>query len=368
MAATPGVEQWRWGEKGAHLFTLTNGDLEVTLSNYGAALLSVKFPDRAGTQEEITLNYSHVPLHDHEAWAALRPPSYGVVCGRFANRIAKGQFELDGAQYKLAINNGPNSLHGGLVGFNKQLWQSEVSTTGVAVTFRLQSPDGDEGYPGNLAVSVTYEITADNELCISYSAQTDKATPINLTNHAYWNLSGDLNRPIYGHDIRMPSQFYLPVDNTQIPTGELTPVEGTPFDLTQGVTITADLLKSAGDWTPDGFDHCYVVEESYAYAAGAVELQQAYTAPQAPSGMKLAADVTEPLSGRRMIVFTDQPGIQLYTGNSLRDPYPPHCKHHGLCLETQGFPDAPNQPNFPNSILRPDAEYTHRTMHRFAHC
>jgi len=349
-----------WGDKGAHKIVVGNGKLECTFSSYGATLLSCKFPDQSGNLEEITLNCDG---EDQEAYAAALPGSYyGAVPGRFANRIAKGKFELDGQSYTLATNNEPNHLHGGAVGFDKQIWKfseiTEHSTGGVGVCFELVSPDGQEGYPGTLSAQVSYVVTADDCLHMIYSGTTDKATPCNLTNHAYWNLSGNLKAPIHGHQLTIPSKAYLPVDDTSIPTGELKDVAGTPFDLTNGLLLTKELLGStappgAAADVIAGFDHCYVVADDDTAAAN--------------HGLKLVAVAREENSGRIMTVRTDQPGVQFYTANYLsRKPEDaPHTEHNGFCLETQLYPDSPNQSTFPNSILKVGETYKHHTMHKF---
>eukprot|EP00656_Telonema_subtile_P007232 TRINITY_DN13390_c0_g1_i3.p1 TRINITY_DN13390_c0_g1~~TRINITY_DN13390_c0_g1_i3.p1 ORF type:complete len:408 (+),score=78.76 TRINITY_DN13390_c0_g1_i3:142-1365(+) len=339
-----------WGSKGAHKIVLSNGDLEVVVSTYGATLLSAKFPSKEGKLEEITLNFDHSVLADHEEWEDLKPACFGGVPGRYANRIANATFELDGEKYSLQANNGPNCLHGGIVGFHQQIWTHELVQGGVKLS--LASPDGQEGFPGNLSVTCEYTLTGDNCLHVQYSGTTDKATPCNLTNHAYWNLSGDLKSKVYEHHIKMPSSHYLPVDDTCIPTGELKPVDGTPFDLRAGVKLSHELLKQNTSDDISGFDHCFVVADT----------------ERTPQDLKLVAVVQEQTSGREMAVFTDQPGVQLYTANFLPKDTDPHSEHMGFCLETQGYPDSPNQPAFPNTILRPGQTYTHHTVHKFSHC
>lgn len=326
------------------LYTLTNANgLKATITTYGAMLTSVESPDRNGQLANVTLSLESLPgyLAGH--------PFFGSIAGRFANRIAKGRFALDGAEYKLATNNGANHLHGGRKGFDKAVWKAEPVTGAdfVGVVFTLLSPDGDEGYPGTLKATVTYTLNNANELKMDYTATTDKATPVNLTNHAYWNLSGAAAGSILGHELTLNADRYLPVDDGLIPTGELAAVKGTPMDFTQPATVGSRIAQVKG-----GYDHCYVLKQSQ------------------PGELSLAARVVEPKSGRVMEVFTTQPGVQLYTGNFLDGTLKAHGvvyqKHHGLCLETQHFPDSPNRPEFPSTILRPGQTYHEVTVHRFS--
>uniref|UniRef100_A0A8C0UXE7 Galactose mutarotase n=1 Tax=Cyanistes caeruleus TaxID=156563 RepID=A0A8C0UXE7_CYACU len=266
-------------------------------------------------------------------------PFFGAVVGRVANRIANGRFSLDGKEYQLFLNNGPNSLHGGAKGFDKVLWSPQVLPNGVRF-FRL-SPDGEEGYPGDLKVWVTYTLSG-RELAINYQAQTSKTTPISLTNHAYFNLAGQGSRDVYDHEISIEADSYLPVDDTKIPTGEVAAVQGTGFDLRQPVELGKHLQK----FHLDGFDHNFCLHQG--------------------QDRRLVARVFHPPTGRTMEVHTTQPGIQFYTGNNLDGSlkgkgaatYP---KHSAFCLETQNWPDAVNKPHFPNVLLHPGEEYNHTT-------
>ena len=340
---------------------------------YGATLTSVQVPDRNGNVEEITVCYS--TLDDLEGKLG---PYYGCIAGRYANRIRKGQFALDGESYQLAINNGPNALHGGLKGFDKQVWSAEMfldeKNAGVKMSYR--SPDGEEGYPGELLVEVAYSLNDDGQLEISYHAETHgKATPINLTNHTYWNLSGNCSRKIYDHRLELSCDRYLPVDDTQIPLGELAPVEGTAFDLrtdpdnTYGKLLRDVILNIDGGGRP-GLDHCFVVD-------GALEDGQ--TMSGAEPMLRLVALLTDETSGRQLICEASQPGVQVYSANWLSEPNNdstyssssigetdhPHTQHNGICLETQHFPDSVNQPQFPSAILRPGETYRHKTIMTF---
>ncbi|XP_069463909.1 galactose mutarotase isoform X2 [Ambystoma mexicanum] len=271
-------------------------------------------------------------------------PYFGAVIGRVANRIAKGKFTVDGKEYELAINNGPNSIHGGLIGFDKKLWTPEVLPNGVR--FSLVSEDGDEGYPGELKMWVTYTLHG-GELTINYRAQTTKTTPINLTNHSYFNLAGHGASSVYDHEVCIAADSYLPVDDTMIPTGEVASVQGSSFDLRKPVVLAAQIKK----FQIDGFDHNFCVN---------LQKEQRYS-----------ARVYHPPSGRVLQVGTTLPGIQFYTANFLDGSlkgkggavYP---KHSAFCLEAQNWPDAVNKPNFPDALLRPGEEYNHTTWLKFS--
>jgi len=329
------------------IHTLTNGHgLEARVSEWGATLVSFRAPDRDGLLADLTLGYD-----DLDGWMS-DSAYFGATVGRFANRIAQGAFTLDGTSYQLARNaaNG-NHLHGGICGFNKRIWPSRVIDEN-SVEFSLLSPDGEEGYPGNLNVRVIYRLTDENELIWDATATTDAPTIINLAHHTYWNLGGDPSRPVTEHELTIDAPHFLPTAANMIPTGEIRSVSDTPMDFTTphrvGERIDADYapLRIAG-----GYDHCWVLEQG--------------------GGLRRTARLYEPASGRVMEVFTDQPGIQFYTANFLDGgitgkkgiAYP---KRSGLCLETQNFPDAPNHPSFPSCILRPGETYHHRMMHRFS--
>jgi aldose 1-epimerase len=326
------------------LFTLRNaGRLKAAVMNFGATLVSLETPDRKGQLADVILGFDTL-----EDYVTRNGPYFGNIVGRFANRIAKGRFTLDGVEYRLATNNGPNHLHGGLKGFDKVYWQAEASDgREPAVKFTYLSRDGEEGYPGNLSVTVVYTLTDKNELRIKYTAKTDIATPLNLTSHAYFNLAG--SGDVLAHELMIAAEQYLPVDDTLIPTGEIKSVKGTPMDFTRPMAIGSRFAQLGGD--PGGYDHCYVLKSDGRKPA-------------------LAARVLEPESGRVMEVSTTEPGMQLYTGNFLDDTINGKCarayrRHAGFCLETQHFPDSVNQPQFPSVILRPGPPYSQKTLFRF---
>lgn len=327
-------------------FTLTNANgLELKAISYGGIITSLRVPDRAGKFDDVVLGYDR--LEDYLKDSRF----FGAIIGRYGNRIGKAQFALDGKTYKLAANNGPNNLHGGPKGFDKVLWTVEpVGTNGLA--FTRTSPDGEEGFPGNLRTRVTYTLTDKNELIVEYHATTDKATPVNLTQHSYFNLAGHASGDILGHELMLNADRYTPVDDTLIPTGELAPVAGTPFDFRKPTAIGARIgndhpqLKAG-----KGYDHNWVLTRM-------------------GTGLEAAARVREPKTGRTLEIATTEPGIQFYAGNFLDGtaigkggtPY----KHRtGFCLETQHYPDSPNKPSFPTTTLRPGADYRTRTVFTF---
>lgn len=323
--------------------------MSVELTNYGATILSVKVPSKGGPAEEVTL--CHTNLEDLQKHS----PYYGCTVGRVANRTAKGRFSVDGKEYSLAVNNGPNSLHGGVKGFDKQLWAPRVYVTPSAagVEFSFTSADGEEGFPGELQVKADYRLTDANELVMEFTATTDKATPVNLCNHAYWNLSGGLRAGIAEHVLRLDMPFITPVDATQIPTGEVLPVAGTDFDFTAPRRVGERIMAVDGGGKP-GYDHNFA---------------RARTADLPPNGfthgLTTIAELTDPVSGRSMRVDTNAPGVQLYTGNWL-GPAEKADAHRALCLETQNWPDAVNKPGvFPDPILRPGQTYRHVALHAF---
>lgn len=312
--------------------------MSVNIINYGAIVTAVYVPDREGKTENITLGFNSLEEYEEKG------PYFGAICGRYANRIADGKFTLDGKEYQLAQNNPPSHLHGGELGFDKKVWAAESFSKKdeVGVRLSLVSPDGEEGYPGKLTLNVVYTLNNENELKIDYTATTDKATPINVTNHCYWNLASE--GTVLDHELVLNCDQYLPVSKEAIPTGELAPVKGTPMDFTAAHKIGERIGQVEG-----GYDHCWVVNET--------EKQPAFT-----------ARVKDPESGRVMEVFTTEPGVQFYTGNFLDGTkasggYP---KNGGLCLEAQHFPNSPNQPEFPNTILKPGEVYEQTTVHKFS--
>ena len=337
----------------AQLYTLRNAHgIEVQLTNYGGIITSLKTPDRAGQLSDIVLGYDNLAAY------VANSPYFGAIVGRYANRIARGHFTLDGLPYTLAINNGPNSLHGGLRGFDNVVWKARPfqSQEGQGVALDYTSPNGEEGYPGTLHATVTYTLTADDRLIVDYAAITDKATPINLSQHSYWNLAGNASRDILGHVLTINADATTPVDSTLIPTGEIAPVGGTPFDFRTPTAIGArvDQRQNTQIRYGNGYDHNWVLNRGGA----------------ASDALVLAARVVEPTSGRTMEISTTEPGLQFYSGNFLDGTITGkggavYKFRYGLALETQHYPDSPNHPNFPSTILRPGQEYRSRTVFKF---
>ena len=337
-------------------YTMRNGaGMSVSAINYGGTITSLHVPDRDGTVENVVLGFDSLEGYRSTEYQHANP-YFGAVIGRYGNRIAEGRFRLNGHTYELTTNGGPHHLHGGTKGFDKQFWRGRTFTSarGVGVAFTYTSPDGEEGYPGRLQTQVRYLLTDDNQLRIEYSASTTKATPVNLTQHSYFNLSGDSCANVLDDQLRINAKAFTPVDATLIPTGEIRPVEGTPFDFTR--------LTRIGDRVdPDdqqlrygqGYDHNFVLNREDAGADKLVE----------------AAEVWNPESGRRMTVHTTEPGLQFYSGNALREDLghdAPSVQHRpALALETQHFPNAPNEPGFPSTILRPDETYRSTTVYAF---
>ena len=330
------------------LYTLANKNgLEAKIMTYGGTLIALRVPDRNGAFADIVLGF------DELAPYLANPPYFGGLIGRYANRIANGSFLLNGKVHRLARNDGANHLHGGVMGFDKVIWQArpQSSPGGPELKLKYRSTAGEEGYPGNLDVKVVYTLNDSNELRLDYTVTTDAPTVVNLTHHAYFNLSG--SETVLNHTVRLMAKRFLPVDQTLIPTGEQRSVEGTPFDFMQPAAIGSRLhmdeaqLRLAG-----GYDHNWIL-------SGGEE------------SCPLAAEVYEPVTGRVLRIYTTQPGIQFYTGNmldgsiqgKLRRVY---VKHSGLCLEPQHFPDSPNQLSFPSTLLRPDKTYRQTTIYRFA--
>ena len=325
-------------------YTLTNAHgLRAAIMTYGATIISVETPDGAGKLDNITLALDSLDdyLKGH--------PCLGSTIGRFANRIAKGRFTLDGVEYTLAVNNGPNHLHGGIRGFDKVIWQAEPVETprSSGVKFSYQADDGEEGYPGNLLANVTYSLTNDNELKMEYAATTDRPTVVNLTNHAYWNLAGAGSGDVLSHELTINADRYLPSDDGLIPLGELNNVANSPMDFTAPNTVGSRIHQIP----IGGYDHCYVLNHRH------------------ERGLLFAARVSDPKSGRIMEIHTTQPGVQLYTANGLNGSLT--CrgmrleKYGALCLETQHYPDSPNKPQFPSTRLNPGEKYEQVTIHKF---
>jgi len=330
-------------------YTLTNPNgLKVKLINYGAIITSVETPDRNGKIENITLHRDLLADYREMKNGKSTTPYFGATVGRYGNRIAKGHFTLDGKEYTLAVNNAPNALHGGLKGFDKVVWKAEPveSPDTVGVAFTYTSPDGEEGYPGALKTKVTYSLTDKDELKMDYEATTDKPTVLNLTNHTYWNLAGAGNCDITKHVLMLNADRYLTVEETLIPLGRVDAVKGTPMDFTSPKAIGKDMAQVEG-----GYDHCYVLVRK-------------------GDGLSLAARVTEPTSGRVMEVYTTQPAVQFYGGNFLDGTIhaggKTYDKHFGFCLETQHYPDSPNEKDFPSTVLKPGETYKQSTVHKFS--
>ena len=330
-------------------YTLTNAKgMTVNVITLGGIITSLTAPNKDGKYEDVVLGYK-----DKQEYFKGNPYFFGAIIGRYGNRIAKGKFSLDGKAYQLPVNDGPNSLHGGK-GFDKRVWTAE-EVAGANPTLKLSytAKDGEEGYPGNLKTVVTYVLTDDNALEITYEAETDKKTVVNLTQHSYFNLSGDFSKLITDHVLEIKADKFLPVDATLIPTGELKAVAGTPFDFTtakeigKDINATDDQLKKGG-----GYDHCWVFTDS-------------------SNKLKEVASVYHKASGRYMEVYTDQPAVQFYSGNFIDGTKASKTggnyeKRSGLCLETQHYPDAPNQPKFPSTVLSPGEKYTTKTTYKFS--
>lgn len=336
------------------LYTLQNElGTTVKITNYGAIVTSIITADRNGKYADIALGYNSV----EEYMNAVDRPYFGAVVGRYGNRIAKGTFKLNGETYTLATNNGPNHLHGGIIGFDKVVWNARPISgkgfTGLELTYRAK--DREEGYPGNLQCKVVYKLNISNELVIQYTATTDKATPVNLTNHTYFNLAGEGSGTILDHQLSINADHYTPVDETLIPTGEIAPVKGTPFDFTTAKTIGRDVGQDNEQLKFGlGYDHNFVLNK-----------------PKQAGEMTLAATVLEPVSGRFMEVLTQEPGVQFYCGNFLDGRLKgksgkPYVHRGGFCLETQHYPDSPNKKSFPTTILQPGETYNTQTIYRFS--
>ncbi|MCD0462567.1 aldose epimerase family protein [Roseiconus lacunae] len=334
------------------IVSLTNEHgMSIKVTNYGAIIMSIVVPDKDGKLADVALGYDDIRSYTN----AVDKPYFGAVVGRYGNRIAKGKFTIDGEEYSLPINNPPNSLHGGIIGFDKVIWDIQVEESKNAVKLSYLAKDGEEGYPGNLSCSVTYTLTDENEIKVEYFATTDKATPVNLTQHTYFNLAGEGEGDILDHQLMINANRFTPVDETLIPTGKTPAVQGTPFDFTTAKAIGRDInsdneqLRFGG-----GYDHNWVLDKG-----------------GQTGELTLAARVVEPKSGRVMEVSTTEPGIQFYCGNFLDGRLigksgKEYVYRGGFCLETQHYPDSPNQPNFPSTILKPGDEYETTTIFKFS--
>ena len=332
------------GKKVTQFFLKNEGGIEVDIITYGGRITALRTPDKDGNMENVVLGFEDLAQYEKDN------PYFGALIGRYGNRIAKGKFSIGEEAYTLAQNNGENSLHGGIKGFDKQVWEAktEVGNNSASLILTYLSKDMEEGFPGNLSTTVTYTLNDDNSLDVLYEATTDKATVVNLTQHAYFNLSGDFSNTILDHVVEIAADTFLPVDGGLIPTGELRPVEGTPFDFRepkpvgQGISEANEQLQLGG-----GYDHCWVLND-----------QQA--------GFRKVASAYHPATGRYLEVSTDEPGIQFYTGNFLDGTLPApkngtYAKRSGLCLETQHYPDSPNQEKFPSVVLNSGEKYTTKT-------
>lgn len=331
------------------LFTLTNSNgVSAQITNYGGIITTLNVPDKNGEFEDVVLGY--YTLEEY----LKKSPHFGCLVGRFGNRIAKGKFTLDGVEYQMAINNGPNHLHGGLVGFDKKVWTPEMITEddGAALKLTYLSPDGEENYPGNLNVEAVYSLNDQNELILTFKAMTDKTTVLNLTHHSYFNLKGHGNGDILDHEIQFNSSEFVAIDSTSIPLGPLMNVANTPFDFLKSKPIGKDIeadheqIKNGG-----GYDHSFVVD-GY------------------DTKLKLACTVREPASGRMMEVWTTEPAVQFYTGNFLDGSITGkdgkiYSKRYGFCLEAQHYPDSPNHPEYPTTVLKPGEVYDQTTIYKF---
>jgi len=335
------------------LYKLTNSQgMQVGITNFGAIIASIVVPDRDGKMADVALGYNDVSGYIN----AVDKPYFGAIVGRYGNRIAGGKFTIDGTEYKLATNNGENHLHGGVIGFDKVVWDAEPVNgkgwSGVKLTYLAK--DGEEGYPGNLTVVVTYKLNNNNEILIDYLATTDKATPINLTQHTYFNLKGEGEGNILDHELKLNADRYTPIDGGGIPLGEIAPVKGTPFDFQIAKPIGQDIEADHEQLKNGiGYDHNFVL------------------VGEPNREMKMAAEVYEPGSGRTLTIKTTEPGIQFYCGNYLDGRLKgksgkAYVHRGGFCLETQHYPDSPNQPNFPSTILKPGDQYHTQTVFQFS--
>ena len=334
------------------LFTLRNENgMTVKVTNYGAIITSIVVPDRDGKMADVALGYNRVEDYIN----AVDKPYFGAVVGRYGNRIANGEFTLNGETYSLLKNNGANHLHGGAVGFDKVVWDADFNPSKNTVSLRYVAKDKEEGYPGNLQLRVSYTLTNNNAIVVNYHATTDKATPINVTQHTYFNLKGEGQGTILDHELMLNAKKFTPVDESLIPTGKMPRVMGTPFDFTTAKAIGRDIGQENEQLRFGlGYDHNWILDKS-----------------GKKDELTLAAQVHEPSSGRVMEIHTTEPGIQFYCGNFLDGRLKgksgkPYIHRGGFCLETQHFPDSPNQPNFPSAILKPGEVFQSQTVFKFS--
>ena len=334
------------------LYTLENeSDMTVLATNYGAIITSIIVPDRDGNLADVALGYDRVEDYIN----AVDKPYFGAVVGRYGNRIAKGEFTLDGETYSLLKNNGENHLHGGAMGFDKVVWTVDEYIEGKSLTLSYLAKDKEEGYPGNLQLQITYTLRDDNSLVVDYYATADKATPVNVTQHTYFNLKGEGQGTILDHELMLNAKKFTPVDETLIPTGEMPTVAGTPFDFTTAKSIGRDIGQQDEQLSFGlGYDHNWILDKD-----------------GKEGELSLAAQVHEPTSGRVMEIHTTEPGLQFYGGNFLDGRLKgksgkPYIHRGGFCLETQHFPDSPNQTNFPSTILKPGDTYESKTVFKFS--
>jgi len=339
------------------LYTLKNAHgMQAKVLDYGGIIVSLRVPDRNGRLDDVVLGFDS--LGDYERGS----PYFGAIIGRYGNRIARGRFTLDGRTYTLATNNGPNHLHGGVRGFDKVIWSVTPfqRSDSVGLVMNYTSPDGEEGYPGTLRATVTYTLTDKNEFIFDYQATTDRPTPVNLTQHSYFNLAGDGKGDILGHVVTLNADRFTPVDSTLIPTGEIKSVAGTPFDFRTSTAIGARIDRNDEQLRYGrGYDHNFVLNKGGRGGKGGIE-----------GDVTLAAHVYEPTTGRVMEISTTEPGLQFYSGNFLDSTLRGkqgvvYGRRSGFAMETQHFPDSPNKPAFPSTILRPGEEYRSRTIYRF---
>ncbi|HWS99625.1 MAG TPA: aldose epimerase family protein [Pyrinomonadaceae bacterium] len=336
--------------KQVSIYTLTNRKgAEARITNYGGIVVSLRVPDRKGQMDDVVLGFDTL-----DEYVAGNPPYFGAIIGRYANRIAKGRFTLNGAEYKLATNNDPNHLHGGVKGFDKVVWDARPLKTrgGAALELTYLSRDGEEGYPGNLRARVVYTLTDTNDLRVDYTATTDKDTVVTMTHHGYFNLKGQGNGDILDHQLTLNASRFTPIDPTSIPTGELRAVRGTPFDFTKRTAIGARIDQDDEQIkNGSGYDHNYVIDGRNGV-------------------LRRAAEAYEATTGRVMEVWTTEPGVQLYTGNFLTGlkgkDGKTYARRTGFCLETQHFPDSPNHPNFPTTVLRRGGRLRSTTIYKFS--